>query len=99
MCLNKEGGWEEREGDRERRRERSQRKKSWVDYYWRKVIILFIYVNLSLIIFFKIQYLICYASTKYVFIIRMGKINGHVKIPFQNKEGELKSVVIINSSY
>lgn len=99
MCLNKEGGWEEREGDRERRRERSQRKKSWVDYYWRKVIILFIYVNLSLIIFLKIQYLICYASTKYVFIIRMGKINGYVKIPFQNKEGELKSVVIINSSY
>ena len=40
---------------------------------------------------------ICYASTKYVFIIRMGKINGY--FPFQNQEGELKPVVIIDSSY
>lgn len=36
-----------RKGERQREKERrSQRKKSWVDYYWRKVIILFIYVNL-----------------------------------------------------
>ena len=49
--------------------------------------------------FLKIQYLICYASIKYVFIIRMEKINGYVKLPFQNQEGELKSAVIIDSSY
>ena len=48
--------------------------------------------------FLKIQYLICYASIKYVFIIRMEKINGYVKLPFQNQEGELKSAVIIDSS-
>ena len=89
-----------RKGGRQREKERKKSKKEIMSrLLLKKGNYSIHYVNLSLIIFLKIQYLICYASTKYVFIIRIGKINGYAKIPFQNKEGELKSAVIIDSSY